>query len=232
MLDFRQRYALSSLVYGGKMWVIGGYDSNGLFQNDVWSSSDGVTWTPVTSAASFSGRAAMGCVVFNNAMYVIGGYSPSFGGEQNDVWISTDGANWSPVTMTATFMPRSIFSCVVNNGKIWLITGLSTQGKTATVYDDVWSSTDGAHWTQAATTVAFSGRYAQTSVVYKGDLWVIGGNVGLAPFLNDVYSSSDGVNRKPGFPWRGFFRKVRPYQPGLQRENVGTRGTGFEFKPA
>ncbi len=108
------------------------------------------------------------------------------------------------MTMTAAFQPRSIFSCVVNNGKIWLITGLSTQGKTATVYDDVWSSADGAHWTQAAATVAFSGRYAQTSVVYNNDLWVIGGNVGLAPFLNDVYSSSDGANWNQVSPGAAF----------------------------
>ena len=37
------------------MYVIGGEDY-GVYFNDVWSSTDGATWTLVTKAASFAGR--------------------------------------------------------------------------------------------------------------------------------------------------------------------------------
>ncbi len=189
---FSARYAQSSLVYNGKMWVIGGYD--GSFKNDVWSSSDGATWSPVTATAAFSPRAATACVVFNNAMYLIGGYSSSAGGEQNDVWTSTDGAVWSPVTLTANFTARDIFSSVVDNGMIWLFAGLNTKNYTATVFDDVWDSSDGANWSPVTVTNIFPARYGQSSVVCNGRLWVIAGDNGNPPFLNDVWSSTNGAD--------------------------------------
>ena len=33
----------SSVVFNGRLWVIGGYDGTNRL-NDVWSSEDGVTW--------------------------------------------------------------------------------------------------------------------------------------------------------------------------------------------
>jgi hypothetical protein len=38
----------SSLEYEGKIWMIGGTDGNNIY-NDVWSSTDGISWTLVTS---------------------------------------------------------------------------------------------------------------------------------------------------------------------------------------
>ncbi|MFA7162277.1 MAG: hypothetical protein WC083_06880, partial [Candidatus Methanomethylophilaceae archaeon] len=40
-----------ALVYDGKMWVLGGSS-----RNDVWCSTDGESWTQVTSSAGWSAR--------------------------------------------------------------------------------------------------------------------------------------------------------------------------------
>jgi hypothetical protein len=43
----------TSVVYDGKIWVIGGWVGGaGGPQHDVWSSSDGVTWTQAAAAAA------------------------------------------------------------------------------------------------------------------------------------------------------------------------------------
>ena len=49
-------------------WVIDGND--GLHRNDVWQSSDGVTWAQASVSAAFSARDATTALVYNNMMLV------------------------------------------------------------------------------------------------------------------------------------------------------------------
>ena len=57
--------------------------------------------------------------------------------------------------------------------------------------NSVWSSSDGATWSQVAATAEWSGRYGHGSVVLDNKIYVMGG-MGGGMFLNDVWSSSDG----------------------------------------
>ena len=82
----------TSVVYDGKMWVIGGYAG----KNDVWWSTDGVTWTQATEHANWSARYRHTSVVYDGKMWVIGGYD---GSVKNDVWRSTVGEGTSPVAI-------------------------------------------------------------------------------------------------------------------------------------
>jgi hypothetical protein len=73
-----------SVVFDEKMWVIGGFaDSN---KNDVWSSTDGISWTTATDEAAFSGRDDHQSVVFDEKIWVIGGDDNL--DRQNDIWYS------------------------------------------------------------------------------------------------------------------------------------------------
>lgn len=56
------------------MYVFGGKD-DASFKNDVYKSSDGITWDLVTSSASFSKRSNFATIKFDKgeSMYVIGG---------------------------------------------------------------------------------------------------------------------------------------------------------------
>ena len=194
---FPGRCSSTSVVLGGKMWVIGGetyYD----IENDVWSSSDGVNWTQAKAAAAFTPRAGHASVVFNNKMWVIGGwtYDPETyeNIRLNDVWSSSDGVNWTQATAAAAFSPRAFHTSVVFNNKMWVIGGSYDDPETSefTNINDVWSSSDGVNWTQATATAAFSARSYHTSVVLGGKMWVIGG-YGNESDLNDVWSSPDGA---------------------------------------
>jgi len=90
--QWRGRGRLTSVVYGGKMWVMGGQDSSGLFRNDVWYSTDGVNWTEVLpntddDPTRWIKRREHTSLVFDNEMWVMGG---SFTGSRifslQDVW--------------------------------------------------------------------------------------------------------------------------------------------------
>jgi hypothetical protein len=131
------------MVYDNKMWVIGGTNGigcprNGQYFNDVWYSSDGVTWTQATGAAPFSGRAGHTSVVYDNKMWIIGGtndfYGCGGGNFYNDAWYTTDGISWSQITLAAAFSARYVHTSVVLNNKIWVIAG----GDSGGCRNDVW----------------------------------------------------------------------------------------------
>ena len=56
----------------------------------------------------------------------------------------------------------------------------------------VWWTNDGAVWTCANSTAAFSGRYTFVLLVFSGQMWLFGGHFS-ASYLQDVWGSTDGV---------------------------------------
>ncbi|MDD2717294.1 MAG: SUMF1/EgtB/PvdO family nonheme iron enzyme [Candidatus Wallbacteria bacterium] len=187
----------TTLVFYDKMWIIGGADwegSNTLF-NDVWYSSDGVSWTQANANSAWSARCGHTSLVFNNKMWVLGGWD---GTQKNDVWSSTDGVNWVQVTANAAWCARSGHTSLVFDNKMWIIGGnyydqtLPDNNKK----NDVWYSSDGITWTQATAHAGWSERFFHSSVVFDNKMWVIGGgnnSVGW-PIYNDVWYSTDGAN--------------------------------------
>jgi dihydrofolate reductase len=129
---FSTRRSHSSVVFDGKIWVIGGTDGTNYF-NDVWSSSDGITWTRATASAGFSTRFAHSSVVFDGKIWVIGGYDGA--SRFNDVWSSSDGITWTRATASAGFSTRFAHSSVVFDGKIWVIGGFDGTN----YFKDVWA---------------------------------------------------------------------------------------------
>ena len=189
----------SSVVYDGKIWIMGGRASSGL-KNDVWYSADGATWTSATLSADWSGRSSHSSVVYDGKIWVIGGTAIT--GRTTDVWYSTDGATWTSATLSAPWSDGGGPS-VVHDGKMWVV-GWG---------GGVWSSVDGATWTPATLTAPWSvdedlepedfdwstrGGYA--AVVHDGKIWVLGGAFGsrsvpdAVVWKNDVWYSEDGEN--------------------------------------
>ncbi len=199
---FGTRWGCGTVVFNGKLWVIGGVVTGG-FGNDVWNSSDGVQWTQVTAAAPFAAREDFGCVVFNGRIWVIGGDNSLGLAAMSDVWSSADGANWK---READFpSARAGASCVVFNGAIWVIAGgkATPAGGNAyyvNSYSDAWYSNDGTHWTQATANAGFSGRVYASAQVYYNQIWLMGGagssymptipNTGVD---DDVWVTNDGT---------------------------------------
>lgn len=70
---FSARRAAGFWVYNSKLWIGGGSTTTGAYTtvlNDVYSSSDGITWTLATAGAGWLARAAPSCCVHNNTMYI------------------------------------------------------------------------------------------------------------------------------------------------------------------
>ena len=190
--DWSNRDSMGELIFGNKMWILGGYGDNGVFKNDVWSSENGLDWIEVIPEAPWSRRNLMGAVVFKNKMWILGGGHALISEEYNDIWYSENGSDWILATDNPPWAERTAFGCVVFQDKVWVMGGL---GKNNKHYNDVWSSEDGINWTLVADQAPWEKRSLFDAMVFNGKIWILGGGVYFTETnYNDVWSSDDGLN--------------------------------------
>ncbi|MDP6775773.1 MAG: hypothetical protein QGI83_03305, partial [Candidatus Latescibacteria bacterium] len=75
------RHAAGYVVYRDRMWIVGGDCNQKHYQNDVWSSADGVHWDLVNDSVPWAPRALHYTLAFDGRIWVIGGQTmPGFAG--------------------------------------------------------------------------------------------------------------------------------------------------------
>lgn len=194
---WEERALHTSLVYDGKMWVMGGVkiDTNTTVFNDVWSSEDGVTWECQTESAEWSARAGLVSVVYDGKMWIMGGYYNTE--YESDVWSSEDGMTWtlemeshSPSTSTE-WGDRKGHTANVFASELWVIGGADYNG-----LNEVWHSSTGDYWIQIDNdSIDWLPRSHHTTTVFDGKLWLIGGQIDYTSNKrNDVWTSENGAS--------------------------------------
>jgi hypothetical protein len=212
--DWEGRHTAGYAVFRDKMWIIGGDVNQGHYQNDVWNSSDGKSWTLVNAGrpVPWGPRALHYTVVHNDKIWVIGGQTmPAFSKSDEtfyrDVWNTADGVNWTKVEPQEPFWPQRgmIGGSAVFQGRIWILGGGTydtPQNPQRLFYNDVWSSADGVRWTQHTEAAPWPARQYHEVAVFDDRLWVLEG--WNQSNRNDVWHSADGVNwsEVPQTPWK------------------------------
>ena len=184
------RDAMALVNYNGMLWMLGGL-VNGNPTNEVWYSAEGLTWTKEAVSAGFPSIYFPSAVAFDEKMWVLGGYTSSV---TNDVWYSTNGGVWTKEAQAAPFTGKQQMGCIVypeEGGKIWLIGGAYYSG--GTVYtNEVWSSSDGSHWTKSAQNPVLDAVESPVCFNFDGKMWAISG-IGAYGYYSKVLSSTDGT---------------------------------------
>ncbi len=201
-----KRERISTVVFNNKLWVIGGNgypafgntNSPSAAYNDVWSSSDGTTWTIATANPGYIARTNPAVFVYKNKIWVAGG-KDNGGNLLNDVWNSADGNAWTQVTTTTAFTGRWGHQIVADNNQLILVGGEEATG----VSSDAWvSENDGVAWTKIAQgdvralPASFKGRRDFSMFVNSGSVYIIGG-LGVKD-ANSKYTYTNDV-------WKGTF---------------------------
>lgn len=188
-----QRVFYGSVVFGGRIWIVGGYDGKN-YLNDVWNSADGVRWERVVAEAPWSPRTKSVFTVFKDEMWLLGGGVIDGETEKNptserEVWATKDGKNWRRVQADLNRKWRG--TPVVFDGKLWLV-GANRGG---TFESAVWMTEDGSKWKELS--APWSPRGAVSAWVFGDKLYMTGGKSshtenGEIKFVysNDVWAMS------------------------------------------
>jgi len=127
---------------------------------------------------------------------------------------------WTNVTMKADFRPRDGAGALVFKDRMFLIGGWNPGDKDyypRICVNDVWSSPDGETWALEKpntflddsfdNTKDWEGTHTAGYVVYRDQMWIVGGDPLQGHYQNDVWNSEDGrtwnhVNPGRPVPWR------------------------------
>ena len=191
------RNSHQAVVFKNRMWVLGGAIGSNKPFNDVWHSADGKSWTRATANAGWIARHYHTSVVFNNRMWVLGGVNKNFV-VRNDIWDSTNGADWNRVKDNNDIGWETRFghTSVVFKGKMWVLGGQNRNNRFKNK-NDVWDSTNGADWRKVTSNAAWTTRFGQSSVVFDGKMWLLGGQIGFNNYRKDVWYSTNGKDWYP-----------------------------------
>ncbi|HEU4690674.1 MAG TPA: hypothetical protein VFS23_20035, partial [Vicinamibacterales bacterium] len=223
--DYAPNLLSRGVAFNGAMWVIGGGRMDGVDTNDIWRSTEGLTWSRVTPVGSiFEPLDSHRMLVFNNRMWVLGGWDffTNEGGTQtfsNEVWSTADGVQWTQHTPSgAIFSPRAGHDAVVFIGKMWVVGGTDN----STRYNDVWSSTDGVSWILEQANAGFTPRYAHTLAALNNTMWLFAGTdtpSGTTPSVGvrDAWRSTDGKSWTQVLP-------APPFAPRMEQATAVLNG--------
>ncbi len=189
----------SAFTNGGQLWVVDSNPSTEFGSNNadtsVYNSPDGIHWQKVSDLGDLEDAAY---AVFKGSMWLFGG---RFGCEAGSCYnsgslSSVNGVNWN--TASAPITIGDNYQAQVLNGSVYLI-GDGNQDNPG-VGADEWISSDGAHWKQGASTLAFGQRIGIGTAVFNNRLWVVGGEGPDGSSLGDVWTAP-GVGYVPPAQW-------------------------------
>jgi hypothetical protein len=169
---------------GGKIYIFAGRTNEPpgtAFLNDVWSSVDGVNWTPILEHAPWGKRVDAESTIHLNQIYIMGG---SAGALYNDLWKTSNGIDWTLVNDSLPWGGRTEFGFASYGHKLWFVGGIN--------HNDVWSSLDGVAWTNVIENgeAPFNLVSQNVLVSFKNKLFMIGGS----NTAGEVWSTTDGAD--------------------------------------
>lgn len=198
--QFGRRALQITGVFNNKLFLMGGQlieqyvnpkwpGAPGKAFNDVWTSTDGATWTQMpTTGPMWRPRGLVSSAVEHKGRFwLMGGGlldDPPVGRMERefnaDVWSTTDGARWEQTVDKPPFSARIWHNTKVFDDRIWVINGYDGyeggQGRSGDNLGDVWYSADGRNWYNASPEVSFVPRHAGTAWVHNGAIFVGSGN--------------------------------------------------------
>ncbi|MCK0131401.1 DUF6242 domain-containing protein [Flavobacteriaceae bacterium F08102] len=144
--EMPRRTHAASFIKDGKMYIVGGLTRPGIPLSDVWSSTDGVTWTQVSDGA-FPARFKASTIVYDDKIWMFGGILID-GTNPKDILVSSDnGVTWETAAedqaLPDNFKARCNAKVVVDNDGNLIIMGgessvLGDEGLEYTTLTDIW----------------------------------------------------------------------------------------------
>ncbi|MBB3059202.1 Kelch repeat-containing protein [Microbulbifer rhizosphaerae] len=125
--------------FDGKLWVVGGRESDGTYSRGVWYSSDGKQWQQVVPIPLPGGRIEHRVASYGGKLWLVGGTDRS-GNPSGDIWVSENGEVWTEAEIPTNMPPRSNFGLLTDQDGLWVF------GAEWGERQDLWKFTEGDGW--------------------------------------------------------------------------------------
>lgn len=120
---FPARVSQKTVVFNGAMYVIGGENTASTKLNEIYTSTNGSTWTLVTNNASvFPGINGHSATVYNNKVWIVGGRTNA-SAYTNDIYYSDNLQDWTKYAGFNPIDPIVVHSTLLYNDAIWVFGG-------------------------------------------------------------------------------------------------------------
>ncbi|MCG9738424.1 Ig-like domain-containing protein [Shewanella insulae] len=150
--NFPTRAVTQISSFGGKLWVIAGHEtpSRTTQLSDIWSTTDGITWTKEAVTTGLGARHIHQLVEFDGKLWAFGGY----GANQTltDLWYSQDGSSWTKAMDNVPFDAKRGYRAMVHGDQLIILGGLMPHPQDPDLQinaNQVWMTTNGSEWRRA-----------------------------------------------------------------------------------
>ncbi len=199
--DYFQRAWHNLVVFNDRLWIIAGQtqDANQeeVLLDDCWeSSADGKSWVQRSQVTAFFPRKKAAAASIGGKLWVWGGYGRNSQGQiqvLNDNWSTSNGDLWLLNSSGNMFSPRCGMAQTLFSDRYWIAGGSGSTEGTASLFNDVWATSDGLNWFQilensSGTASQFSPTTNFTATAFIGKMMVLGGEKSDG-LTNEVWSS-------------------------------------------
>lgn len=131
---FSGRGGHKAVVFNGAMYVIGGETTASTRLNEIWTSTNGSTWTQVTTSGTiFSPRNGHTTTVYNGKVWIIAGRDDGslF---KNDIWYSSNMTTWTQYDDVVPFDAVAGHAALRYNDALWLFGGNKSGGNSGAIW--------------------------------------------------------------------------------------------------
>jgi len=205
------RYGLTTVVYNGIIYAIGGVNTSGIAIASVEYAqlgSNGVpgTWTQISSGsgALITARAFHSSVAYNGYIYAMGNSGGSISVEYSQLSSNGTPGTWTQISSGAGAMitARYWHTSVVYNGYVYAVGGLDGSGNKLTSVEYSLLGSNGAPgaWTQISSGAGAlnTARVLHSSAVYNGYIYAVGGQDSSNTTIGTIEYAQLGSNGAPG----------------------------------
>ena len=178
----------SMTAFKDHLWLVGGDNTNSApwtVHSEVWKSKNGTDWKLVTFN-QFDNRRNHSLLTYKGKMWLIGGINDD-NEILSDIWNTEDGMHWNQVRSLSPLTEIGQNNSIVFKGRLFIFLGNGRE------HEQVWSSSDGINW-RMETQNAFPVRNHYKTIVYKENIYIIGGLLRGSELTNEIWASTDGIH--------------------------------------
>ena len=190
------RRSAGSVVYNGKIYIIGGIDGANNYKSvDIFDPATN-TWSNLVTTGTFTGRMGLSACLYNGKIYTFGGglISGSVTTHLDILEILDLSTNvWSAPGKSGFFVARSGLETALLDNKIYTIGGTNYTGTSGFVVNafEIFDPATNSFITPVTTGALSKHNYPAVEVV-NNKIYVLGGSTGYAGSydVNEIYNPS------------------------------------------